>query len=500
MDAYEATKVVFARLQALEPNLAPNIIGILLTKDNNGMDMIRLACGPSNLLQSIIAKVRTDLIHKPSSHVASRGFPSDIGEEASFSVDKVGCDESEKFFPKEYDWRLPVGNNHHQSFLSSTVDPPRWKTCLYSQSGVTMHLGSEDMQKYSSRPPHIDQSDLTDNPSARQIYLTFPPDSIFNEEDVCNYFSMYGMVQDVRIPYQEKRMFGFVTFTYQKTVKLILAKGNPHYICDARVLVKPYKEKEKVSNKFRHQPHESDSAGCMNPNRLLYSRGPFHLLQQQIGPRILYRDMASHEAFLRMKQDEQQRVTELQRRCLMRLPLLNLQNWGHRLSSPMGSHVPLGQIDNRYNVNGNDNPIHLEEVTIRDNKLKNEFVMREIASTAISTEAKRVVNSREEGKREFGPKAATPNDACGFLESGMEYNLPSSPFSSPTKASNQQLTLVSNISPHKVASSLFPPISTLELPPTTHASFKCQDSPLGKELLDYETTHSKEGEQGGGKH
>jgi hypothetical protein len=38
----------------------------------------------------------------------------------------------------------------------------------------------------------------------------------------------------VRIPYQQKRMFGFVTFVYPETVKLILAKGNPHFICDAQ--------------------------------------------------------------------------------------------------------------------------------------------------------------------------------------------------------------------------------------------------------------------------
>jgi hypothetical protein len=56
----------------------------------------------------------------------------------------------------------------------------------------------------------------------------------------------------VRIPYQQKRMFGFVTFVYPETVKLILAKGNPHFICDARVLVKPYKEKGKVPDKYRH--------------------------------------------------------------------------------------------------------------------------------------------------------------------------------------------------------------------------------------------------------
>ena len=63
---------------------------------------------------------------------------------------------------------------------------------------------------------------------------------------------MYRPVQDVRIPYQQKRMFGFVTFVYPETVKLILAKGNPHFICDARVLVKPYKEKGKVPDKYRH--------------------------------------------------------------------------------------------------------------------------------------------------------------------------------------------------------------------------------------------------------
>jgi hypothetical protein len=45
-------------------------------------------------------------------------------------------------------------------------------------------------------------------------------------------------------------MFGFVTFVHPETVKEILAKGNPHYICESRVLVKPYKEKGKVANKY----------------------------------------------------------------------------------------------------------------------------------------------------------------------------------------------------------------------------------------------------------
>lgn len=58
--------------------------------------------------------------------------------------------------------------------------------------------------------------------------------------------STFGPVEDVRIPCQQKRMFGFVTFVNADTVKMILAKGNPHFVCGARVLVKPYREKSKL--------------------------------------------------------------------------------------------------------------------------------------------------------------------------------------------------------------------------------------------------------------
>ncbi|ESQ45195.1 hypothetical protein EUTSA_v10011072mg [Eutrema salsugineum] len=85
---------------------------------------------------------------------------------------------------------------------------------------------------------------------SRQIYLTFPAESSFSDHDVSNYFSKFGLVEDVRIPCQQKRMFGFVTFAYTETVKHILAKGNPHFICGARVLVKPYREKSRSSRYF----------------------------------------------------------------------------------------------------------------------------------------------------------------------------------------------------------------------------------------------------------
>lgn len=63
---------------------------------------------------------------------------------------------------------------------------------------------------------------------------------------VASFCSKFGPVQDVRIPCQQKRMFGFVTFVFAETVKQILAKGNPHFVCGARVLVKPYREKSRL--------------------------------------------------------------------------------------------------------------------------------------------------------------------------------------------------------------------------------------------------------------
>ncbi|RRT54595.1 hypothetical protein B296_00049070 [Ensete ventricosum] len=88
--------------------------------------------------------------------------------------------------------------------------------------------------------------------------------------------SIYGPVQDVRIPYQQKRMFGFVTFVYPETVKLILAKGNPHFVRDSRVLVKPYKEKGKVSDKYRHS-----SLLNLHQNHVLLSKDAVQQQQRQ---------------------------------------------------------------------------------------------------------------------------------------------------------------------------------------------------------------------------
>ncbi|XP_057790189.1 zinc finger CCCH domain-containing protein 22-like [Salvia miltiorrhiza] len=157
--------------------------------------------------------------------------------------------------------------------------------------------------------------------SSRQIYLTFPADSTFKEEDVSSYFSMFGPVQDVRIPFQQKRMFGFVTFVYPETVKLILAKGNPHFVCDSRVLVKPYKEKGKVADKKQQQQHHLDLSSSVIESR--------ENIDLPFGSRMLFN---TQEMMLRRKLEQEaeiQHAIELQGRRIMNLHLMDLKNQHH---------------------------------------------------------------------------------------------------------------------------------------------------------------------------
>ncbi|XP_010035440.2 zinc finger CCCH domain-containing protein 18 isoform X1 [Eucalyptus grandis] len=129
--------------------------------------------------------------------------------------------------------------------LSKLLSRLKSSICLIDRPhGQHSVILAEDAQKYLDYT--IERCDPGVNSGSRQIYLTFPAESVFTEQDVSHYFNNFGPVQDVRIPCQQKRMFGFVTFVFAETAKQVLAKGNPHFICNARVLVKPYKEKSRL--------------------------------------------------------------------------------------------------------------------------------------------------------------------------------------------------------------------------------------------------------------
>ncbi|CAA7389136.1 unnamed protein product [Spirodela intermedia] len=296
-------------------------------------------------------------------------------------------------------------------------------------AAAALSLGGEEPHKFGrSRLERGDYAGAV-NPGSRQIYLTFPADSTFREEDVANYFSIYGPVQDVRIPYQQKRMFGFVTFVYPETVKLILAKGNPHFVCDARVLVKPYKEKGKVPDKYRKQQQQQQQhaergvfSGCTTPTGL-DSKDPYDL--QLLGASMLYN--SSQEALLRKKLEEQQQAAELQqaielqRRRIMGLQLLDLK--ARNLSSPavpVTSSLPSPVPINTYSPT--------TAVSSPNANLSSPNAAPE-GSTAekINTHAflpQSAVNTGDGADKE-DPARGDPR----------KHNLPDSPFASPTKCS-----------------------------------------------------------------
>ncbi|KAL6660084.1 hypothetical protein ACP70R_002206 [Stipagrostis hirtigluma subsp. patula] len=592
MDAYEATKVVFSRIQALDPDHAAKIMGLLLIQDHGEKEMIRLAFGPESLLHAVMAKARKDLgllladlrrrrrplaipapalapELRPRSNSTSNGG---VSEEAAGAGDELlspangASAAAAPFFPQAGDALLddvqlqeqlaflndggvnpahqlsafdggecrspgpgdgggvfpyglgwPNGGPAHRRSASVNElllgggggDGFGWKPCLYYARGfckngsscrfvhgglpddaaalagakmdaaaeqqqqqcqdflfrsksprlgpagfpysptgslpgspsaaskclslllqqqehdraaaaaALMLAGGDEAHKFMGRP-RLDRADFASmmNPGSRQIYLTFPADSTFREEDVSNYFSIYGPVHDVRIPYQQKRMFGFVTFVYPETVKLILAKGNPHFICDARVLVKPYKEKGKVPDKYRKQ-QQGDFSGCGSPTGLDACRDPFDL--HQIGSRMLQHSNSANELLLRRKLEEQQHAAELQQaielqnRRLMGLQLLDLKSRAAAATTTSALPTP---ITNAFTSSQPVSTTAVESPPESGEQLK--------LSRGFSPEGKVNGGDKEESAGETRANADSDQSA--------EHNLPDSPFASPTKS------------------------------------------------------------------
>ncbi|GAV65051.1 zf-CCCH domain-containing protein/RRM_6 domain-containing protein [Cephalotus follicularis] len=619
MDAYEATKVVFSRIQSLDPENASKIMGYLLIQDCGEKEMIRLAFGPETLIHSLIFKAKTHLglpsnppltpclspISRPnplsisSSRLSNSGSfdftnpsspstpwfssnsitPSSNSSSLSFAnVVNGTCnsspDQSLSSFVSLSASARPYydsnGDNSsdfiddyqlldHLSFLneSKTEDmfDPRlelatspsgysdahlhkmsfsvpgmcfggedansgfgWKPCLYFARGFCkngsscrfLHGDNVDGASIVGSPSKLNEFEHSQellrskaaqqqklasasqfmaeaasfpynkcmnfllqqqndsprsaaaalmmgdelhkfgrcrterndfsamglggvmNPGSRQIYLTFPADSTFREEDVSNYFSIYGPVQDVRIPYQQKRMFGFVTFVYPETVKLILAKGNPHFVCDSRVLVKPYKEKGKVPDKKQQQMERGDYSACSSPSRL-DSREPFDL---HLGARMFYN---TQEMLLRRKLEEQadlQQAIELQGRRLMNLQLLDLKNhhhhhhqYNHGLSTT-GSPIPSPDTPNGHTLifqaDGIDQEVHAE------NSGSPVATVSQIA-TADADQQMPCNHNNVNGN----------NTEQNDLHESLEHILPDTLFASPKKSAGGQLTVFS---------------------------------------------------------
>lgn len=311
---------------------------------------------------------------------------------------------------------------------------------------AAMMLG-EDAHKFSPRS-RIERSDYLNalnggmvmNPGSRQIYLTFPADSTFREEDVSNYFSIYGPVQDVRIPYQQKRMFGFVTFVYPETVKLILAKGNPHFVCDARVLVKPYKEKGKVPDKKQQQQQHMDRGEfsvCTTPTGL-DARDAYDL---QLGGRMFN---TTQDMLLRRKLEEQlelQQAIELQSRRFMGLQLLDVKKQQYHHQRNFSSPSPTNPFSPHMNLH----PLHHSSSSDRSSPESNEVFdyaencmspsIGEKQGVKVNAEKEEINNDgSDSGNKTENDTESPRHDEPDIPNGSAEHNLPDSPFASPTKS------------------------------------------------------------------
>ncbi|KAI6669589.1 hypothetical protein NL676_004474 [Syzygium grande] len=603
MDSYEATRLVFSRIQSLDPDSASKIMGYILLQDQGDKEMARLALAPDPLLRALILKAKSHLSlslsgtssststtpsspssaalnlnpisRRPITHHHSLSIPSARSTPSyanvvngvthnttpnipSDPVDDYQLQDHLSFLndPKSddlYDPRLEFAPNgdsglsHRRSYsipgmrlgsYGAGEEPGLsgfgWRPCLYFARGfckngtscrflhgdsgdctdasaavnvgspvkfseleqfgpelaarskaavvaqqqrlkllagasasslpynscVDLFLQQQSDAQRSNAPEFMlreevhkfgyiqsERSDFSglglggaSSPGSRQIYLTFPADSTFREEDVSNYFSNYGPVQDVRIPYQQKRMFGFVTFVYAETVKLILAKGNPHFVCDSRVLVKPYKEKGKIADRKQQQFMErGEYSACLSPTGF-ESREPFDL---PFGSRMSYN---AQEMLLRRKLEEQadlHQAIELQGRRLVNLQLLDLKNryrqYPHNLStnSPISSPV-LPRSPNVQSLNLPPNAINQEVARAA-------FVDGSVPMNSESAESENPVMHGVDGawvEKDCTGKRKEESSVPGEYDhhESLEHILPDNLFASPKKSRSDNLT------------------------------------------------------------
>ncbi|CAK9219400.1 unnamed protein product [Sphagnum troendelagicum] len=249
------------------------------------------------------------------------------------------------------------------------------------------------------------------NPSSRQIYLTFPAESTFTEEDVTSHFRAYGPVQDVRIPYQQKRMFGFVTFVYSETVIAILTEGNPHYICGARVLVKPYREKGKHGD--RKYTDRGDYTRYVQGHSIDGKEYDYHS-----GPKLYEED----EAFTRRMEEEQ--ALELERRCLAELQMADAKRHHAEVEASMAVIAAQNRSLVTTGFSSNDLALPGEGLSQFHSSKSFEYLLDVLDSNEAVDEN----------------DAATTEGFSGNQSSGNTHNLPENPFTSPLSTRKQKLS------------------------------------------------------------
>ncbi|CAJ1971485.1 unnamed protein product [Sphenostylis stenocarpa] len=242
-----------------------------------------------------LAQLESELVEL----LRSRGSPISIA-----SLPMAYSDKFNKVLQAE--GYLTESQRHGKSGYSLTKLLARLKNSIRLIGSYRPH-GQHSVVLADDAPTQMQKGEFARNISAsRQIYLTFPADSTFTEDDVSNYFTTFGPVADVRIPNQQRRMFGFVTFVHPETVKTVLDKGNPHSVRGSRVLVKPYREKAKVNER---KYADIEHTVCCSP----------HYVDTNSELNSIPKSFGNHRSFRRQLIEEQEQALELER-SLAQLP------------------------------------------------------------------------------------------------------------------------------------------------------------------------------------
>ncbi|KAL6315140.1 hypothetical protein AAG906_035348 [Vitis piasezkii] len=298
MDFSESTAVVFNRIQKLEPENVSKIIGYLLVKGFSKGEMIRLAFGPDKAIRMIIegVKIELGLIPNPPSPISphfpplspSTGswFPSSspaTTKDYSLQSQPLGLEEQleqvnpailgvsgDYYYPGPRsligsEFPVKVCHYFNKGFVSMEiiVDTCMHKSFLRYGRGLQAEGYLTESQRHGKAGYSLTKL-LARLRTIRLIDRPHGQHSVILAEDVPKYMESRSersdpgpIVSGCEDSCQQKRMFGFVTFDSSDTVKSILAKGSPHYVCGARVLVKPYREKPRTGDRKYSEKFES---------------------------------------------------------------------------------------------------------------------------------------------------------------------------------------------------------------------------------------------------
>ncbi|ONK62782.1 uncharacterized protein A4U43_C07F8080 [Asparagus officinalis] len=154
MDAYEATRIVFSRIQALDPENAAKIMGLLLIQDHGDKEMIRLAFGPETLLHSLILKARKELGLGPNNPSSWAQQPLDDDElllqAAAATPESLYYDQGFGWKPCLYFNRGFCKNGSSCSFLHGAADDMS-RRCVGGGGAAVPRDNADEVQKSAPR-------------------------------------------------------------------------------------------------------------------------------------------------------------------------------------------------------------------------------------------------------------------------------------------------------------------------------------------------------------